>query len=143
MKIALGFLAGCIIILYSVYFIRIIRGQPENFEQELLNSLANWMIEKGSKSQLHVWAMFLLSLVFELSFFLAVFLSIDNLLMAVFTISFATFEMFHLFILGFSFRRFFQGRKVLKELFNWKLERSSAILFFTYSLLLIINLWWL
>ncbi|HBK54280.1 MAG TPA: hypothetical protein DDZ44_10120 [Syntrophomonas wolfei] len=143
MEITLGFLALSIFLLYSVYFIKIIKGNPESFELDLLNSLANWMIEKGAKSQVRIWMMLLLSLLLEASYFLLVILIVANPVMLGFTVLFATFELLHLLVLGLAFKRFFQGQKVLKEVFNWKMERSSALLFFTYSLLVLINLWWI
>ena len=121
----------------------IIKGNPESFELDLLNSLANWMIEKGAKSQVRIWMMLLLSLLLEASYFLLVILIVANPVMLGFTVLFATFELLHLLVLGLAFKRFFQGQKVLKEVFNWKMERSSALLFFTYSLLVLINLWWI
>jgi len=72
-----------------------------------------------------------------------VILIVANPVMLGFTVLFAAFELLHLLVLGLAFKRFFQGQKVLKEVFNWKMERSSALLFFTYSLLVLINLWWI
>jgi hypothetical protein len=143
MEITLGFLALSIFLLYSVYFIKIIKGNPESFELELLSSLANWMIEKGAKSQVRIWLMLFLSLLLEASYFLLVFLIVANPVILGFTVLFAAFELLHLLVLGLAFKRFFQGQKILKEVFNWKMERSSALLFFTYSLLVLINLWWI
>ncbi len=143
MKIALTFFALTLFLLYSLYFVKIIKGSPEIFEKELLGGLANWMLEKGAKSQSHIWQMFLFSFLLEANYFLLVFLTIDNYFMLVFAVLFAAFELFHLFTLGFSLRGFFQGKKVLKEVFNWKVERCSALFFFTYSLLLLVNLYWL
>ena len=109
MEITLGFLALSIFLLYSVYFIKIIKGNPESFELELLSSLANWMIEKGAKSQVRIWLMLFLSLLLEASYFLLVFLIVANPVILGFTVLFASFELLHLLGLGMEFKRFFQG----------------------------------
>ncbi|MDD2510059.1 MAG: hypothetical protein PHG94_02890 [Syntrophomonas sp.] len=143
MELTLGFLALSIFLLYSIYFIKIIKGNPESFELELLNSLANWMIEMGSKSQVRIGLMLIFSLLLEASYFLLVILIVANPVILGFTVLFAAFELVHLLVLGLAFKRFFQGQRVLKEVFNWKMERSSALLFFTYSLLVLFNLLWI
>ena len=48
MEVALGIVAGCILALYSVYFIRIIKGSPRAFEDELLRAFAAWAITRGT-----------------------------------------------------------------------------------------------
>ena len=50
MTLLLGVLAGIIFLSYSYYFYKIIIGKPEDFEYELLKSLAARMVSTGRKS---------------------------------------------------------------------------------------------
>lgn len=137
---ALGLIAGTLIFLYSFYFIRIIKGEPEGFELELLQALADWMIQKGASSRGQLWLMLLLAFLLELLYFLLVFSVVKNLFLLMFTGFFIAVESYHLISFGYSLGRFFRGDIKLKHLFNWRWERFSAILFFTHSLLVLIHI---
>ena len=41
--ILLGLMASSILIIYSSYYIKIIRGYPQEFELELVNALQYWL----------------------------------------------------------------------------------------------------
>ncbi len=140
MTLSLGLFAGIIFFVYSVYFIKIIKGTPEDFEGEILESLAEWMISKGSASKGQMWILLLLSVLLEVAYFTLVFYGINNLTIIVFTLFFAVIELYHLAMLSHSLNRFFKGKIVIKKIFNWKFERLSAMLFFTHSLLILLLL---
>jgi hypothetical protein len=140
MSLILGLFAGIILVLYSFYFIRIIKGNPESFEIELLHALADWMIQKGTSSRGQLWMMLLLAFIMELLYFLLVFLVVKNFFLLIFTGSLIFLEATHLLTLAFSMLRFFRGNIKLKQLFNWPLERTSALLFFTHSLLILVSI---
>jgi len=140
MTMALGIFAGLLLLLYSIYFIRIIKGKPQAFEIELLKSLAYWMVQKGRASKVQLWLMYLLSLIIELSYFILVFSLIANPFMQIFTAMLAGVESYHLLLVGISFKRFFASKTMITQLFNWRMERMSAVLFFTHSLLVLITL---
>lgn len=140
LTVALGLVAGTILCLYSFYFVRIIKGNPEEFELELLQALANWMMQKGTSSRGQLWLMLLLSFLLELLYFLLVFSVVKNLFLLIFTGIFILVESYHLITFGSSLGKFFRGDIKLKYLFNWRLERLSALLFFTHSLLVLVNI---
>lgn len=140
MTVALGLIAATIMFFYSFYVLRIITGNPEGFELELLQALANWMIQKGSRSRGQLWMMLALSFLLELIYFLLVLAVVNNFFLLIFAGFFMAFEALHLLNFGFYLRRFFRGDVKLKHLFNWRIERLSAMLFFTYSLLVLISI---
>ena len=140
MTVTLGIFAGTILFFYSFYFVRIIRGNPESFEGELLQALANWMVQKGSKVRGHLWMMLLLSFSLELLYFVLVFAVVKNMALLIFTGLFVMIEIYHLTSFGLSLARFFRGDIKLKHLFNWRLERFSALIFYTHSLLVLVSI---
>jgi hypothetical protein len=140
MTVALVVMAGTIAFLYSFYVFKIIKGEPEGFELELLQALANWMVQKGTSSRGQLWLMLLLAFLFELVYFLLVFSVVSNLFLLILAGFFVAVEAYHLTSFAASLGRFFRGDIKLKHLFNWRWERISAVLFFTYSLLLLIHI---
>ncbi|MGR6835134.1 hypothetical protein [Syntrophomonas erecta] len=142
MAVTLGLFAGVIFLLYSIYFIQIIKGSPGEFETDLLKSFAAWMIEKGPAARGQVWRMIGFSAILEIIYFVLVFTVISNPVMQMVTGFFTGVEVIHLSKVSLAFRRFFQGKSMLKEVFNWRIERLSAVFFFTHSLLVIFSLIW-
>lgn len=140
MTMALGLLAGLLLLLYSIYFVRIIKGKPQAFEIELLKSMAQWMVQRGRASKGQLWLMYVLSVLIELTYFIMVFSLVSNSFMQFFTALLAGVESFHLLSVALSFRRFFASKSMITQLFNWRMERMSAVLFFTHSLLVLITL---
>jgi hypothetical protein len=123
-----------------VLFIRIIKGNPEELESEMMQGLAAWIMTRGPRAKGQLLVMLFLSLLAEAGYFIMVFLTLDNLFMLLFTCFFAGYEILHLLLLTFNLYRFFKGRLKLKEIFVWKAERFSALLFFTQTLLVMIVL---
>lgn len=138
--IALGILAGIIFLIYSFYFSRILKGNPQEFETELLRALGGWMVDKGLASRRSLWLMLFLSIVIEVVYFGLALLVISNLALQFITGFMVGLEGFHLGYTIRSFSRFFKGQTTLKELFDWRLERISAIMLFTYSFLILVFL---
>ena len=140
MGVILVILAGLIFMLYSSYFIRIIKGEPQGFEVEMLQALAEWIITKGAVSKGYIWAMFFLSLLGELIYFFLTLVLIRNPVMIALTVLFIAIESYHLSRIAVLLNRFFTGKALLSQIFNWRVERASAILFFTHSFLVVIIL---
>lgn len=140
MTVVLGIFAGIIFIVYSIYFVQIIKGSQLDFEQEMLAAFANWMIETGAAARRKVRILIILSVALEIAYFVLTLLVIDNLLLITFTGAFIMLETIHLFSLIMNFIRFFAGTIVLKQLFIWRVERLSAMLFFTHSFLVLASL---
>lgn len=140
MTLTLGLTAAVLFLLYSWYFVPIIKGNSQTFELELLKALAQWMVQKGPASKVQMWLMYWFSLMIEVLYLGLAFLTISNSFMQYFTVMVAAMEAYHLFWLAMSLRRFFAGQTLISQLFNWRLERMSAISLFSYSLLLLITL---
>ena len=140
MAFILGVMAGSIFLLYSVYFYKIIKEEPYAFELELLKSLANWMIAIGARSRIYLWIMLWASVLLEAFYFYLTLTQINNPVIAMLTFMFIPVEIFHLSRMGVAFHRFFQGQYLLRQVFSWPLERFSAGLFFTHSLLVVTTL---
>jgi hypothetical protein len=140
MDIILGVIAGIIFLLYSVYFIKIIKGNPQDLELEMLRSLADWIISKGASSKYYIWIMFYISLVLEAVYFYLTLVLIQNPVINISTILIIAFEVFHLALISISLKRFFNGIYLLSQIFKWRVERASATLLFTHSFLILITL---
>lgn len=143
MNIGLAVFAGLLLLLYSFYFYHIIKGQPQGFELELMKALAEWMINRGPASRWQLWMLYLFSLILEIFYFSMVFYLLNNAVIKGFTIFLATYEALHLGLVGVNLSRFFGGSMPLKKLLNWPIERTSAVFFFTHTLLVIINILYL
>lgn len=140
MLTGLEIFAGVLLLLYSIYFFKIIKGDPQEFEFELMKSLAEWMINRGPASRWQLWMLYFLSILLEAVYFSLIFLLMGNMFIRVFSIFFASFEVFHLFLVGANLNRFFRGKIPLKHIFSWPVERSSAVLFFTNTMLILVNM---
>lgn len=137
MRVSLWVMAGCIFLFYSVYFVRIIKGEPEVLELHIHASLAEWIIHTKAPAQLYMWAMFALSVLLEALYFYLTLVYIKNPVMRIFTGLFILFEINHLLGLWYNLRRFFRGQYLLSQIFHWGRERSSAVLFFTHAFLVL------
>lgn len=140
MTAVLGIMAGIIFVVYSLYFFKIIKGEPQAFELELLKSLAEWMVERGRASKGQMWLMYFFSVFLEVIYFILSFYLLTNPALQLITAAFAGLECYHMVMMAFSFGRFFGGKTMISQLFLWPLERLSATLFFTHSLLILITL---
>ncbi|HWQ75374.1 MAG TPA: hypothetical protein VN441_08675 [Syntrophomonas sp.] len=140
MTSVLGFTAAVLFLLYFWYFIRIIKGRPQAFELELLKSLARWMVSKGPAAKSGMWLMYWSSFLIEAAYLGMAYLTVTNPFMHYFTLAIIALEAYHLTWLGLNFRRFFAGRIPVSQLFNWRMERMSALTLFSYSLLLLATL---
>lgn len=140
MTVVLGIFAGIILFGYSLYFGQIIKGGQQEFEQEMLTVLAGWIADTGAEAKRTLWILVILSVAMEIAYFTLTVLIVDNLLLLAFTGAFILLETLHLFSLINNFVRFFAGRIVLEQLFIWRVERISAVLFFTHSFLILANL---
>lgn len=124
-----------IFFLYSLYFVRILKGTHLAFEQEMLAALADWMISVGAGARRQWWYLITAAVLVEIIYFVLTFLLIDNLLLLAFTGALVLLETLHIFSTINNFAKFFKGAIVLKQLFEWRVERISAVVFFTHSFL--------
>lgn len=140
MALSLGLFAFALFLTYSLYFYHIIRGQAAVFERDLLKAFAAWMVERGPTVKRLIWVMILFSAGIEVSYFILVFSVIDNHAMQYITAFFAGLECFHALLTVANFRNFFAGISKMGQLFNWRMERISAVFFFTHTLLVLVIL---
>ncbi|MCR4399638.1 MAG: hypothetical protein QHH05_02760 [Syntrophomonadaceae bacterium] len=142
METALGVMAALVCSLYSAYFWALIRSRPEVFERLLLVGLAEWMLTSPRAAPGRLRAMLALTGAAEAAYFALALAVIANPVFRALTALFILFEGVHLLRVGQSLARFFAGRISLGALFDWRLERAAAWLFFTHSLLVLVQLWW-
>ncbi len=140
MLMGLAAFAGFLMLVYFVYFINVIKGAPQVFEMQLLKTLAQWMISRGPSSRRLIWFYYLLTLVMEFAYFAMVFYLLDNPVIRVFSMFMVSFEILHVLLVGYNLSRFFGGHIPLKNLLRWPVERASAMLFFTHTFLVLINI---
>ncbi len=136
----LGIIACLIFLLYSIYFIRIIKGTTRGFELEILRSLADWIIVKGASTRWHIWVMFWTSLLGEIIYIYLSLIYIPNPVMRVLTALLILMEIYHFIRIAIGLKRFFSGKYLLSQIFEWRLERASAIVVFTHSFLVLMVL---
>jgi hypothetical protein len=136
-KILLGLLAMFILIVYSMYFVKIIRGNPQEFELDLSHALQNWLQESKPKS---LWVLLGVSLLFEMVYFGLVFLVISNPVTLALTLLIIAVEVWHLAKVLRALRAFFAGTIASTGIFDWKVERVSAMGFFSHSLIVLLTL---
>ncbi len=137
MSTILVILAGLICLLYTGYFVKIIKGDPQGFERAMIKSLADWIITKGTVSKVYIWAMLFWSMVIVFLYFGLTLRLINNPFMRYLTSIFIAIESFHLSRIAITLGRFFAGKALLGQIFNWRVERASALLFFTHSVLVL------
>ena len=106
MTILLGLMASSILIVYSSYYIKIIRGYPQEFELELLDALQNWL--EGRKPG-HLWMLLWASALIEVLYFSLVFLVLSNPVILVITGLIIIMEIWHLAVVFAKFRAFLTG----------------------------------
>lgn len=135
--VVLGLIAAVILIIYSIYFVKIIQGDPREFEQDLLNALTNWLQE--SQTGL-LWILLWASAFFEMIYFGLVFVTLSNPVTLALTVMVVVLEIWHLVVIYINLRNFFAGHISSGGIFNWKLERISAMGFFTHSLIVLLTL---
>ncbi|MGI6452281.1 MAG: hypothetical protein ACOX0E_02175 [Syntrophomonadaceae bacterium] len=130
--------AGVIFLSYSFYFYHIIIGTPWKFESELIRAFGEWLETKAERARKYIQLLVVLSIIFEIVYFMLVFKVIDNSVMLRISAFFAGFEAFHLTRIGINFDRYFKNELALANVFNWRIERISAGLFFNHSLFTVI-----
>ena len=86
MQLVLGIIATILFLLYSIYFIRIIKGNPKGFEMEILRSFADWIVSRGAVSRNRVWMVYWASLGLEIFYFYLVLTIIKNPFLISFTL---------------------------------------------------------
>lgn len=126
--------------IYWIYFTRILKGDSLSLELLIIKSLAEWMIKNGQASKIKLWILMALSIALEITYFYLSLVVIVNPALKLLTGFFAGVEFYHMLNLVLRLKLFFQGRIMISQIFNWRIERISAILFFTHALLVLVSL---
>lgn len=140
MLMSLAVFAGLLMVIYFIYFFNILKGAPQAFEMQMLKALAQWMITQGPSSRRLIWIYYLLAMIFEFIYFAMVFYLLSNPVIRMFSMFVVSFEILHVLLVGFNLSKFFGGQIPLKALLRWPVERASAMLFFTHTFLVLINI---
>ncbi len=126
-----------IMLFYFYYVLKILIAKADTFEFVLMESFINWLIVNKQSSKMKSYLLIALSICLEVLYFVLVILFIDNKVIIFYTILLITFECLHLVTSIYSFNQFFKSKRKLSNLFNWRLERSAALLIFTHNILTI------
>lgn len=140
--ILLAVYAGIIMSVYFVYVVKILSGKALPFEMSLLEYFVHWLIANGLDSRWKCWSMLVFSFLIEITYLIMVLWLINNPAILFLTIFLITFEVLHVCNGSLALRGFFKSQRQLKNLFNWRLERSSALFFFTHTLLVLAYLFY-
>jgi hypothetical protein len=137
MQVMLGIMAFILFLLYSIYFFSIIKGNTRALELEILRSLADWIIIRGASTRQFLWAMFWSSLIGETLYIYLAWIYIPNPVMRMLTIMLIFLEIYHYIRIALGLKRFFSGKYLLSQIFDWRVERTSATMLFTHSFLVL------
>lgn len=137
MKILLGLLALFILVAYSLYFVKIIKGSPQEFELDLSRVLEDWL-EVGKPESLKI--LLGVSLLFEILYFGLVLALITNPVTLALTLAVVAIEIWHLFKILAAFKAFFAGLIASNAILDWRMERISAMGLFSHSLIVLLTL---
>lgn len=128
-----------ILIFYSTYFFWILRGQPDRFEQMLLQGIAQ---QRGSgKAELPSPTLIALmvgaALLLEAGYFVLALTVIEIVAYQVLTFIFILFEIWHGFQAVPVIRAMLHPEEFSEKLFDWRLERLSAKFYVLHVLITI------
>lgn len=140
MSIVFGMMAGIVILLYGIYFLLIIRGIPHKFELELTKTLVIGLKDQEEKPGKKLLALLLASLAIELLYFTLAFILLHNPVMIILTLILAGEELLHLLVLASAVYKYFKGKIGPERIFNWTVERVSAVFFFTHAWLALVSI---
>ncbi|MDH7479148.1 MAG: hypothetical protein QHH02_03975 [Syntrophomonadaceae bacterium] len=128
-----------ILTFYSIYFFWILRGQPERFEQMLLQGIAR---QRGSGESEFSPPMLValvvgVSLLLEAGYFVLALTVIEIIAYQVLTFFFILFEVWHGFKAVPVIRAMLHPEEFSEELFDWRLERLSTQFYVLHVLITI------
>lgn len=140
MLIALGIMAAIIFIVYGIYFVAIIRGNPQAMEGEMGETFALWLQKGGGSGQLRLSTLLLGSLILEGAYFVLAFTLLHNPVMIILTLVLAVEELLHVGVVVNAVNKYWRRKIEAQKIFNWTIERVSAIFFFTHAFLVLVNI---
>ncbi len=140
MLIALGIMAGIIFMVYGIYFASILRGNPQAMEGEMGETFALWLNTEGKSGRLRLSLLLLGSLLLEGAYFILVFTLLHNPVMIILTLILAGEELLHVGVVINAVNKYWRGKIEAQQIFNWIIERVSAIFFFTHAFLVLVNI---
>ncbi|NLO21672.1 MAG: hypothetical protein GX119_06685 [Syntrophomonadaceae bacterium] len=138
--IALGIMAGIIFMVYGIYFASILRGNPQAMEGEMGETFALWLNTEGKSGRLRLSLLLLGSLLLEGAYFILVFTLLHNPVMIILTLILAGEELLHVGVVINAVNKYWRGKIEAQQIFNWIIERVSAIFFFTHAFLVLVNI---
>ena len=140
MLIVLGIMAAIIFIVYGIYFAAILRGKPQAMEGEMGEAFALWLEKDGGSGRLRLSSLLLGSLILEGAYFVRAFSLLHNPVMIILTLVLAGEELLHVGVVVNAVNKYWRGEIEAQKIFNWTIERTSAIFFFTHAFLVLVNI---
>lgn len=140
MKVLKGWLAVfglTILLFYSYYFVQILKGQPDRFEQMLLKGFTS-NYDQPEVDFTPPWLVMMVvgaSLLLEAGYFVLAMTVIDILAYRVLTGIFILFEVWHGIKAVPIIRALLHPKEFSIDLFDWRLERMSARLYVIHILI--------
>ena len=126
-----------ILLFYSYYFVQILKGQPDRFEQMLLKGF----VSDGGRLEVDFtppWLVIMIvgaALLLEAGYFVLAMTAIDIPAYRVLTGIFILFEVWHGIKAVPVIRVLLHPEEFSEDLFDWKLERMSARLYVVHILI--------
>lgn len=125
---------------YGIYFASILRGNPQAMEGEMGETFALWLNTEGKSGRLRLSLLLLGSLLLEGAYFILVFTLLHNPVMIILTLILAGEELLHVGVVINAVNKYWRGKIEAQQIFNWIIERVSAIFFFTHAFLVLVNI---
>lgn len=143
MTTAYGILAGVIFFIYGSYVGRILKGNPHVIETEVNNMLLEWIREDQKKFTRQLPVLLGLGFILEAGYLILAFMVLHNPVMILLTLLLGAEEGLNVVMVTHAFYRFCRNKLDAGKIFNWKLERVSAVFFFTHSFLSLVSIFFL
>ncbi len=140
MTVTFGILAGIIFLIYGSYVGRILKGNPQVLETEVNNMLSEWIQEDQKRFARQLLLLLGFGFILEAGYLILAFMVLHNPVMTLLTLVLAAEESLNIGMVIYAFYKYFRQKIDAEKIFNWKMERISAVFFFTHSFLALVSL---
>lgn len=140
MTVAFGILAGIIFLIYGSYVGRILKGNPNVLETEVNNMLAEWIQEDQKRFTRQLPLLLGFGFILEAGYLIMAFMVLHNPVMTLLTLVLAAEESVNMGMVIYAFYKFSRQKLDTEKIFNWNMERVSAVFFFTHSFLALVSI---
>ncbi|MDR1616288.1 MAG: hypothetical protein LBR98_04690 [Syntrophomonadaceae bacterium] len=127
-----------IIMAYFYYVAKILTGKAALLELMIMDYFLQWIITSNFRSKGKYCLYLAVSFSLEGIYLLLALFLIKNPGFMMFTIFLLSFEIVHLVASVHSVYEFFKNRRPFKKIFDFRIERCSALFLFTHALVLVL-----